>query len=85
MAFNRENLLHIGGVSPLPQTWEYFSADTITTKGYFPATGSVKDGDHVTKVTITRNNSTKLITGYSRTEYYMVADADGALTATAVA
>lgn len=85
MAYNRENLLHIGGVSPLPQTWEYFSADTITTKGYFPATGSVKDGDHVTKVAITRNSSTHLITGYARTEYYIVADGDGALTATAIA
>ena len=84
MAFNRENLLHIGGVSPLPQTWEYFSSDTITGAGYFPATGSVKEGDHVTQVAITRDGTTHLITGYARTEYYMVADAYGVLTATAI-
>ena len=85
MAFDRTKLLHIGGVSPLPQNWEYYSADTITTKGYFPATGSVKDGDYLVKVAITRNATTHLITGYARTEYYIVADANGALTATAVA
>ena len=84
MAFKRENLLHIGGVSPLPQTWEYFSDDTVTTKGYFPKNVGVKDGDHLTQVEITRSEETGLITAYARTEYYMLADADGALTATAI-
>lgn len=84
MAFKRENLLHIGGVSPLPQTWEYFSDDTVTGKGYFPKHCGVKDGDHLTLVEITRDDDTDLITAYSRTEYYMLADADGALTATAI-
>lgn len=84
MAFDRTKLLHIGGVSPLPQTFEYFSSDTVTTAGYFPKEGSVKDGDHVVKVAITRDQDTKLISAYSRTEYYMAADENGVLTATAI-
>lgn len=85
MAYDKKNLLHIGGVSPLPQTYEYFSADTVTTAGYFPKESGIQDGDHVTLVKITRSGTPALISAYTRTEYYMKADASGVLTATAVA
>ena len=84
MAYNRQTLLHIGGVSPLPQTWEIFTSDTVTGAGYVPKTEGVRDGDHVTKVDITRNSTTGLITAYNRTEYYAVANATGVLTLTAI-
>lgn len=84
MAYDRTKLLHIGGVSPLPQTWEYFSSDTVTGAGYVPKNEGVRDGDRVTKVNITRNSTTGLITGYNRTDYYAVANATGVLTLTAI-
>lgn len=84
MAYDRTQLLHIGGVSPLPQTWEYFSGDTVTTAGYIPKGEGVRDGDRVTKVAITRSSTTGLITAYARTDYYAKADANGVLTLTAI-
>lgn len=83
MAYDRTKLLHIGGVSPLPQTWEIFTSDTVTTEGYIPKGEGVQAGDHITQVEITYS-SAGLITAYARTEYYAVADANGVLTLTAI-
>lgn len=83
MAYDRTKLLHIGGVSPLPQTWEIFTSDDVTGAGYLPKGEGVNAGDHVTKVEITKSDA-GLITAYERTEYYAVADAQGVLTLTAI-
>lgn len=81
MAYDRTKLLHIGGVSPLPQVWQYFSSDSVTAKGYIPKEEGVNAGDQVEVVNITY--SAGLITAYSATKYYAVADANGDLTLTA--
>lgn len=81
MAYDRTKLLHIGGVSPLPQVWKYFSSDTVTTKGYIPKEEGVNAGDQVEVVNITYSSG--LITAYAATKYYAVADANGDLTLTA--
>lgn len=81
MAYDRTKLLHIGGVSPLPQVWQYFSSDSVTAKGYIPKEEGVNAGDQVEVVNITYSSG--LITAYSATKYYAVADANGDLTLTA--
>lgn len=81
MAYDRTKLLHIGGVSPLPQVWQYFSSDSVTAKGYIPKEEGVRAGDQVEVVNITYSSG--LITAYSATKYYAVADANGDLTLTA--
>lgn len=81
MAYDRTKLLHIGGVSPLPQVWQYFSSDSVTAKGYIPKEEGVNAGDQVEVVNITY--SAGLITAYSATKYYALADANGDLTLTA--
>lgn len=81
MAYDRTKLVHIGGVSPLPQVWQYFSSDTVTAKGYIPKEEGVNAGDQVEVVNITKSSG--LITAYSATKYYAVADANGDLTLTA--
>lgn len=81
MAYDRTKLVHIGGVAPLPQVWQYFSSDTVTTKGYIPQEEGVKAGDQVEVINITYSSG--LITAYAATKYYAVADANGDLTLTA--
>lgn len=81
MAYDRTKLVHIGGVSPLPQVWQYFSSDTVTTKGYIPQEEGVRAGDQVEVINITYSSG--LITAYAATKYYAVADANGDLTLTA--
>lgn len=81
MAYDRTKLVHIGGVSPLPQVWQYFSSDTVTTKGYIPKEEGVNAGDQVEVINITYSSG--LITAYAATKYYAVADANGDLTLTA--
>lgn len=81
MAYDRTKLLHIGGVSPLPQVWQYFSSDSVTAKGYIPKEEGVNAGDQVEVVNITKSSG--LITAYSATKYYALADANGDLTLTA--
>lgn len=81
MAYDRTKLLHIGGVSPLPQVWQYFSSDSVTAKGYIPKEEGVNAGDQVEVVNITKSSG--LITAYASTKYYAVADANGDLTLTA--
>lgn len=81
MAYDRTKLLHIGGVSPLPQVWQYFSSDTVTAKGYIPKEEGVNAGDQVEVINITYSSG--LITAYAATKYYAVADANGDLTLTA--
>lgn len=81
MAYDRTKLLHIGGVSPLPHVWQYFSSDSVTAKGYIPKEEGVNAGDQVEVVNITKSSG--LITAYSATKYYALADANGDLTLTA--
>lgn len=89
MAYLKTKLLHVGGgVSPLPQRFDYFlegenAEDTVTTEAYFPKDDVLKAGDLVTAIKITKSED--LITAYSKTEYYLKADAKGVLTAVAVA
>lgn len=81
MAFDRTKLLHIGGVSPLPQTWQYFSDDTVTGAGYIPKDVGVSAGDQVEVIDITYTSG--VISAYSASKYYALADANGVLTLTA--
>lgn len=89
MAYLKTKLLHTGGgVSSLPQRFDYFlegdnESDTVTEAGYFPKDDVLKAGDRVTAIKITKEDD--LITAYSSTDYYLKADKDGVLTATAVA
>lgn len=84
MAYDKTKLLCVSGeTSVLQKGYEYFSSDTVTAKGYFPKESGIKAGDYLTVVKITMTNG--LVTAYARTSYYMVADATGALTATAIA
>lgn len=84
MAYDKTKLLCVSGeTSVLQKGYEYFSDDTVTAKGYFPKESGIKAGDFLTVVKVTLTNG--LVTGYTRTAYYMVADANGNLTATAVA
>ena len=79
MAYDRTKLLHIGGVSPLPQVWQYFSSDTVTSAGYIPKDEGVNAGDRVEVIDITYS-AAGLITAYANTQYYAKADANGVLT-----
>lgn len=83
MAFDRTKLLHIGGVSPLPQVFQYFSSDTVTGAGYFPKDAGVQAGDQVEVVNITYSSG--IISAYTSTKYYALADSAGVLTLTAFA
>lgn len=84
MTFDRKKLNHIaGGLSSLPQTWEYSTSEDITSKGYFPKDIGILAGDKITKVNITKNIVTGVIESRVDTPYYVVADEAGVLTATA--
>lgn len=84
MAYDKTKLLCVSGeTSVLQKGYEYFSSDDVSTADYFPKESGIKAGDYLTKVNITLTNG--LVTAYTRTAYYMVADAAGKLTATAVA
>lgn len=84
MAFDRTKLNHIaGGLSPLPQTWEYSTSEEITSAGYFPKDIGILPGDKITKVNITKNVGTGVVESRVDTPYYVVADEEGVLTATA--
>lgn len=83
MAYDRKQLVHTsGGLSPLPQSFEYNSADDVTAAGYFPKGEGVNAGDKLTKVNVTKDGTTGLVTARADTPYFMVADANGVLTAT---
>ena len=82
MAFDRTKLNKISNsLSALPQTFEYVSSDVVTTAGYFPKDEGIKAGDKVILVTITETSG--IISKRTDTAYYMIADANGTLTATA--
>lgn len=85
MAFEVSKLYRVGSdlVADSVKRFDYLSADTVTGAGYFPSNSGLKAGDIVTKIAITKVAG--LITAEAKTEYYIVADADGVLTATAFA
>lgn len=81
MVFDRTKLVHIGGVSPLPKEWEYFTTDNISAAGYFPKNEGIEAGDRVAMIDITKVGG--VITGYVRSTYYIKENA-GVLTAVAL-
>lgn len=78
MAYDRTKLVHIGGVAPLPQVWQYFSSDTVTGAGYIPQEEGVRAGDQVEVIDITYSSG--LVSSYESNKYVAVADANGVLT-----
>lgn len=80
MTYDRKNLVHTaGGLSPLPQNFEYHSAESITPAGYFPKNEGIRAGDKVTKVNVTVVDG--LVTARVDKPCYIKADIDGELTA----
>lgn len=84
MAYDKKLLVHTGGgLTQRPNRFDYFSSEAVTAAGYFPKGQELKAGDVIVQVNITEASG--LITSRVDTAYYLIADADGVMTATALA
>lgn len=85
MAFDKKKLVRTssGVVAGAHEHYDYVKgADTVTTKSYFPKNDVLKQGDIVTVIDETITGG--IIKKFSTTQYVLVADASGELTATAI-
>jgi len=81
---DRTLLVHIAGLSPLPNTFYYFGT-VATTAGWIPPRQGVGAGDKIIQVIVSKNATTGLVTGRAETPFYVSADTTGQiLTATAM-
>lgn len=86
MAFDKKKLVRTssGIVAGASEHYDYeVGADTITTAKYFPKDDVLKQGDIITGISKTVS-AAGILTAFSKTEYVLVADAAGELTAKAI-
>lgn len=82
MAYDKTKLVQVsGGYSELPHTFEYTTAETITTAGYFPKDCGIRGGDMVVKIELTKVGN--VVSAREDTVYYITNDENGTLTAVA--
>lgn len=82
MAYEKKRLVRTsaGIVADASEHYDYVTnGDTVTEKSYFPKDDVLKQGDIVTAIAKTVSDG--ILTAFSKTEYVLVADAEGELTA----